>query len=97
MHAQRGGSYPQLCVKIIFAGLLTFDSRRRTILGRVAKGDREPKGQQMFVAYMFCKANDEGDPAGYVIATDTIDEIRDLDYQLDGNESIWFVPGTCEA
>lgn len=48
----------------------------------------------MFIVYQHCRANDEGDPAGYVIARDTIDELNSLDYILEGSECLWIVPGT---
>lgn len=48
----------------------------------------------MFVAYMHCRASDEGDRAGFVIARDEMRELNELDYELQGTECLWFVPGT---
>ncbi len=49
----------------------------------------------MFVAYMFCRATSEGDPAEYVTAYEP-DEANELDYEgLDtGVACLWLVPRT---
>lgn len=48
----------------------------------------------MFVTYMHCKAHEEGDREGFVIAIDDTQELNELDYILSGSESLWIVPGT---
>lgn len=49
----------------------------------------------MFVVYMWCKASDEGDAAGFTIATDDAWELTELDYSnLRATECLWIVPGT---
>lgn len=52
-------------------------------------------GMVMFVVYMWCKASDEGDAAGFTIATDDAWELTELDYSnLRATECLWIVPGT---
>lgn len=46
----------------------------------------------MNVTYQWCRASDEGDPAGYVIATDY--QTDTLAWMLEGTEAQWLVPNT---
>lgn len=46
----------------------------------------------MAIIYMYCKATNEGDDAGYVTTHDTIENLTELDYEF--ATCIWFVPGT---
>lgn len=48
----------------------------------------------MFVVYMWCRANAEGDAAGFTHAADYIADLNGLDYELNTTECLWFVPNT---
>jgi hypothetical protein len=49
----------------------------------------------MFVTYLNCRTHSEGDPAGFIIACDSIEWLCDLDYDmLERTECLWIVPGT---
>ncbi len=49
----------------------------------------------MVIIYRWCGASAEGDPAGFVVATDAIAELTAQDYEgLEPTECVWFIPGT---